>query len=178
MGGSKLAMLILSALISAVVVSILVALIPKRKQQLSDQIFLRVKHLFGAVGLIVFTLFSSIYYFSVKGTDTTKNIEYARANPKAAAIKALSERDSYILREAVNYWSFDDPVAVLNWLAQNPDADQNSDLRASVLYSWILNDPDAALPGVESFLKSDGKNHPLAFPLTEDVKEHRRKLER
>jgi len=178
MGGSKLAMLISSALISAVVVSMLVALIPKRNQQLSNQVIFKKKHLFGAVGLVVFTLFSSIFYFSVKGAGTAKNIEHARANPKAAAIKALSEGDSYILREAVNYWSFDDPAGALNWLAQNPDADQNNDLRASVLYTWILNDPDAALPGVESFLKSDGKNHPLAFPLTENYNEYSRKLDR
>lgn len=176
MGGSKLAMLISSALICAVFVSIVIVLIPKRKRESSNQAFFRRKHLLGAVGLVVFTLFSTISYYSVKGAGTTKKIEYARANPKAAAIKALSEGDSYILREAVNYWSFDDPAGVLGWLTQNPDADQNNDLRASVLYTWILNDPDAALPSIELFLNSDGNSHPLATPLTEYYKEHREKL--
>lgn len=178
MGGSKLGMLISSALISAVLVSILVALIPRREQKLSNQALFKKKHLFGAVGLVAFTLLSSIFYFSVKGADTAKKLEYAQANPKAAAIKALSQADSNILREAVNYWSFDDPAGVLEWLAQNPGADQNSDLRATVLYTWILNDPVAALPSVESFLESDGKSHPLAFPLSENYKEHRKKLDR
>jgi len=100
--------------------------------------------------------------------------EHAMRSPRQAAEKALSERNSSILREAVNYWSFEDPAATLDWLESNIDDDNSGKLRSMVLSTWMLHDPDAAFSRAELFLNSaSGKQY--LMPLAMDYVEHRAK---
>ena len=100
--------------------------------------------------------------------------EHAMRSPREAAEKALSEGNSSILREAVNYWSFEDPTEVLYWLEPNIDNNSSGKLRSMVLSIWMQHDPDPAFSRVELFLNSDsGKQYPM--PLAWDYFDYRSK---
>ena len=165
MGGTKAALVVIASVATAIAVSILVALIPKNRTPQPNRIQLKKKPVLITTGILVVSLISLILIHRAKSIALHHDIQLAIQDPQQAAMKAVSEGNSYLLREAVNYWSFDDPAGALEWLESNGSHKKTEELKFSVFHTWILNEPNVALPRVESFLNNVSDQAPYFRPL-------------
>jgi len=130
MGGTKAGILLASALLSAIAVSMVVAFIPKNRTHQKYRFPLKKKTVLQIIGITAVTLTILAVVLRAKMISYEQDLQLAMQYPQQAAEKALAEGNSSLLREAVNYWSHDDPAATLDWLESNIDDKESGGCRA------------------------------------------------